>query len=353
MNRRAAFGDFLGAAHHQLGTPPVFRTAIARGGDMTEIRHSLLRVVLVMSRHVQDITATGPRTGRGRPAPDGWDRAGMEAREALIHAAAALHGDTIGGRQPGVAAGSELARRLDAAALSLTYGRDLLHTHLTRGPRGGVGFRSEWGSVLTTPQARWALLAEMGSFARRLAPLGEQAGYSARARGSPKARQAINGACHWLQIMSTSIRQAQHDQPLSATDLELIRAVPAGASLPRRRPDTSAPVRGLPEVVVAAAERARHAAWVSDSQPPWRPGMSVNSLRQTAAASTLTSHHCETLLRSLARGQRMAGEPGIALRSAADATGRTRTRWLGIAHALDQVTTSNQEPAVPGRVCGR
>ena len=210
-----------------------------------------------------------------------------------------------------------------------------------------MGFRSEWGSVLTTPQARWALLAEMGSFARRLAPLGEQAGYSARARGSPRARQAINGACHWLQIMSTSIRQAQHDRPLSAADLELLRAVPAGASLPRRRPDTSAPVRSLPEAVVATAERARHAAWLSDSQPPWPPGMSVNSLRQTAAASTLTSHHCETLLRSLARSQRIAGEPGTALRAAADAIGRTRTRWLGIAHALDQVTTSNQDQPSP------
>ena len=347
MNRRAAFGDFLGAAHHQLGTPAVFRTAIARGGDMTEIRHSLLRVVLAMSRHVQDITATGPQPRRGRPVLDGWDRAGMEAREALIHAAAALHGDTIGGRQPGVAAGSELARRLDAAALSLTYGRDLLHTHLARGPRGGLRFRSEWGSVLTTPHARWALLAEMGSFARRLAPLGEQVGYSARARGSPRARQALNGACHWLQIMSTSIRQAHHDRPLSAADLELLRAVPAGACLPRRRPDTSAPVRSLPEAVVATAERARHVAWVSDSQPPWPPGMSVNSLRQTAAASTLASHHCEILLRSLARGQRMAGEPGIALRAAADAVGRMRTRWLGIAHALDQVATSNQEAPSP------
>jgi hypothetical protein len=205
VNRRAALGDFLGAAHHQLGTAAVFRTAIARGGDMTEIRQSLLRIVLAMSRHVQDITATGPQPRRGHPALDGWDRAGMEAREALIHAAAALHGDIIGARQPGVAAGSELARRLDAAALSLTYGRDLLQTHLARGPRGGLRFHSEWGSVLITPRARWALLAEMGSFARRLAPLGEQVGYSARARGSPRARQALNGACHWLEIMSTSI----------------------------------------------------------------------------------------------------------------------------------------------------
>ena len=237
MSRRAALGDFLGAAHHQFGTPAVFRTAIARGGDMTEIRHSLLRVVLAMSRHVQDIAATGPQPKRGQPALDGWGRAGMEAREALIHAAAALHRATIGARQPGVAAGSELARRLDDAALSLTYGRDLLHTHLARGPRGGLWFHSEWGSVLTTPRARWALLAEMASFARRLAPLGEQVGYSTRARGSPRVRQALNGACHWLEITSTSIRRAQHDQPLSTADLELLRAVPAGACLPRRHPD--------------------------------------------------------------------------------------------------------------------
>ena len=43
----------------------------------------------------------------------GWDRAAAEAREALIHAVAALHGDAQGRRRPGVAAGSELVRRLD------------------------------------------------------------------------------------------------------------------------------------------------------------------------------------------------------------------------------------------------
>ena len=57
--------------------------------------------------------------------------------------------------------------------------------------------------------------------------------------------------------------------------------------------------------------------------------MTVNSLRQTAAASTLTSHHCQTLLRSLTHPQRVAAEPGIAVRAAPDAAGRTRTRWLG------------------------
>jgi hypothetical protein len=35
------------------------------------------------------------------------------------------------------------------------------------------------------------------------------------------------------------------------------------------------------------------------------------------------------------------------LRAATDAIDRTRTSWLGIAHALDQVTTSNQDQPSP------
>ena len=347
------FGDFLTAAHRHLGTPAVFRTAIARGGDVAEIRRSLLRAVMAMSRHVQDTTAAGPRPSAGGRGLAGWDGAGLEAREALIRATVALYGDTIGSRRPDVAAGSELARRIDAATGALVCGRDLLQTHLTRGPRDGLRFRSEWGSVLTTPTARWALLAEMGSLAHRLAPVGEQLGLSARARGSPRARQAISDACHWLQIMDTATRQAYRDEPVPPADLALLRAVPVGACPPRRRPEFSAPVRSLPQAVTTTAERARHAAWLSGTRPPWRPGMSVNSLRQTAAANTLTSHHCETLLRSLARGPRLAGERGAAVRAAADATSRARTRWLGLARALDQVTTSNQQQAIPRRGCGQ
>ena len=48
------------------------------------------------------------------------------------------------------------------------------------------------------------------------------------------------------------------------------------------------------------------------------------------------------------------GEPGIALHApAADTVGRMRTRWLGGAHALDQVTASNQDqPSPVGAVAG-
>ena len=165
----------------------------------------------------------------------------MEAREALIQATAALHGDTIGGRRPGVAAGSELARRLDAATLSLTYGRDLLHTHLTRGPRGGLRFRSEWGSVLTTPTARWALLAEMGSLARRLAPVGEQLGLF-----GPGPRQPPGPPGHQRRV------------PLAPDHEHLDPPGPPRRALCRSRPGTAAgrPSRRVPAPTATGYQRA-------------------------------------------------------------------------------------------------
>ncbi|MGH3225826.1 MAG: hypothetical protein ACRDPY_45290, partial [Streptosporangiaceae bacterium] len=128
-------------------------------------------------------------------------------------AVAGLYGNTLLGRRPGVPAGSELARRLDAATVSLTYGRDLLHTHLAHGPHGGVRLRSEWGTAVTSPRVHGALLTEMGSLAHQLVPLGEAVGRSPRARGSPAARQAVTGACHWLQTMDTSIRWPSETTP--------------------------------------------------------------------------------------------------------------------------------------------
>jgi hypothetical protein len=70
----------------------------------------------------------------------------------------------------------------------------------------------------------------------------------------------------------------------------------------------------------------------------------VSSLRQVAAASTLTSHHCEILLRSLATrtAEGESGELSAGLLKAADAAGRASIRWLSVAHSLDYVTTDTQ-----------
>ncbi|MGH3225825.1 MAG: hypothetical protein ACRDPY_45285 [Streptosporangiaceae bacterium] len=137
---------------------------------------------------------------------------------------------------------------------------------------------------------------------------------------------------------------AQRDHPSSARDVELLRAVPVNSPPPRPRADATRAAGSLPGAVIDATQRARRAAWLSVTQLPWAPGMIVGSLRQVAAANTFTSRHCELLLRSLAvPAQGIAGEAGTAVPAAVEAVGQARIRWLGVAHALDQVTTSIQE----------
>ena len=38
-----------------------------------------------MGRDVRDITATWPQSAREQPALDGWDQAGVQAREVTVH----------------------------------------------------------------------------------------------------------------------------------------------------------------------------------------------------------------------------------------------------------------------------
>ena len=85
--------------------------------------------------------------------------------------------------------------------------------------------------------------------------------------------------------------------------LQDIAAVPSGMESRASPPLTTwaRPVspRGT-RSVITSAERARHAAWVTGSQPAWSPHLTAASRRHVAATSTVTSHHCEILLRSLA-----------------------------------------------------
>lgn len=351
MTRRATFGDFLGAAHEHLGSPADLRAAAKKSGYVAEIRHSLLRLAIVIHRYVQDARDEPDRLpGRARLLV-GWDRAGAEASEALARAAAVLHGDPAGRRQLGVRAGSDLAQRLDAATVSLIYGRDLLQTHLARGPDGERQYRSEWGAVLTSPPISWALLGEMAALARQLQPLRGGLDRSLLARGNSEALRRLSAACYCLQVMDNSIQAAQRQHPVSAADRALLQALPVNERPPRRLPNLSEPVGGLCEGVIATAERARYAAWLSASEPPWSPAVTATSLRRVAAASTVTSHHCEILLRSLADGaQQGAGDVRAELLRAADAAAFARTRWLGLARSLDHVTTDTRGQLSPAAI---
>ena len=102
--------------------------------------------------------------------------------------------------------------------------------------------------------------------------------------------------------------------------------------------------------MITSAERARHAAWVTGSHPAWSPHLTAGSLRHVAATSTVTSHHCEILLRSLADRTAGSGTAGLSagLLRAADAAGRTRDSWLHLARALNQVDTDTMRHLAPG-----
>ena len=132
---RATFGDFLHAAHRDLADTG--EQGLARG-DVAEVSLSMLRLITVIGSYLQDISPALSDTPAGRQLRRGpWDRAFIQAREALSNTAAYLIRSGAGGHQwPAPPSASPLARRLYDAARSLAAGRDLLHTHFTPGPVG-------------------------------------------------------------------------------------------------------------------------------------------------------------------------------------------------------------------------
>ncbi len=342
MTARPTFGDFLTAARDHASAAAARHHTDRGGENVQEVTDSLLHVITVMGRYLQDIAAVpGDMRSRASPPLTAWGRARLTARDALTNAARHLQQQTRGTRAPGVTARSELARRLDAAAVALTAGRDLLHTHLTRDPRGARQFRSEWGLIASSPPTERALLAELAGLAGQIANPCADLALSARSPDTADARRGLRAACGWLQVLSASVQAAQRTEPVTADDRDLLLAIPLNAPLSRPVLDGSEPVTVLYDAVITSADRARHAAWVTGTQPAWSPHLTADSLRQVAATSTVTSHHCEILLRTLAA--RAAGSDTAALSAsldrAADAAGRARTGWLHLARALNQIDT--------------
>jgi hypothetical protein len=141
---------------------------------------------------------------------------------------------------------------------------------------------------------------------------------------------------------------AQRTDPVTAADQDLLHAIPVNAPLPRPVLDGNEPVTRLYGAVITSAERARHAAWVTSNQPGWSPLLTAESLRQVAATTTVTSHHCQILLRTLAaRTADSTPELSDRLLRAADAATRARVRWLHLAQALNHVSTDTMRHLSP------
>ena len=251
MTRRTVFGDFLDLAHRQLdATPGTIRAA--GGEDVQRACDSMARLAGVLARYVRDITppgATPSRSGISANTGTGWDRARADAQHALATMRAILHENDPRVRQKRPMSGppDTLAHRLDAAALSLTAGRDLLQSHLAVAADGTRQYRTEWGLAITSPGAARAMLIELASICRQAGAQGTQVALTPGWRGSPQARRRLATACQWALILDAAVRTADRREPASAAHREGLRGVPSSVLPASRLPEANESVADLCE----------------------------------------------------------------------------------------------------------
>lgn len=345
MTGRATFGEFLQAAR-QSTEPSGSGGRVTGRHDIIGVSQGLGRVVTAMSRYVDDVMASYPTLPSAkRSAERAWALAASQAQEALSNATRLLPPQQHGGR-PAPLPASELGRRLEATSVWLTAGRDLLQTHLAVGADGFQRQRSEWAAVVTSPAATRALLMEIAVLARTIAPQAADLALSASASGpgTGQARRRLNTACQSLWALNSAVQTAHRQKPASPAGRELLRAIPVNSLPPRRLPDGTESVAALCDGAVTSAERVRQLAWGQAKQAAWSREVSVASLHQVAAASTVTSHNCHVVLQTLTTGIAGHGSDRLQaeLAEAAEAASRARQAWRRVAGALDQVVTDGR-----------
>jgi hypothetical protein len=350
VSGRATFGEFLHAAR-RFTEPEEVGGRVTGRHDIVGVSHSLARIVATMSRYVDDVMATYPRLPSAtRSAEAAWALAASQAQEALINAARLLPPQQGSGR-PASSPASDLGRRLEATAVSLTAGRDLLQTHLAVRADGVQQQRSEWAAVITSPAATRALLMEIAVIARRIAPQVTDLALSASASGpgTGQARRRLNAACQSLWALHSSVQTARRQRPASPAGRELLCAIPVNSLPPRRVPDGTESVAALCDGAVTSAERVRQLAWGQAERAAWSREVSAASLHQVAAASAVTSHNCHVVLQTLTTG--ISGRKSDRLRTelaeAAAAANHARQAWRRVAGALDQVVTDGRGHVSP------
>ena len=345
MTRRTVFGDFLDLARCQLdATPGTIRAA--GGEDVQCACDSMARLAGVLARYVRDVTppgATPSRSGTATSTGTGWDRARAEAQHALATMRAILHENDPRVRQKRPMSGppDTLAHRLDAAALSLTAGRDLLQSHLAVAADGTRQYRTEWGLAITSPGAARAMLIELAAICRQAGAQGTQVALTPGWRGSPQARRRLATACQWAFILDAAVRTADRREPASAAHREELRGVPSSVLPTSRLPEANESIVGLCQGIRETGERLRRASWSVAQDAVWSPWSTVKSLRIVAGANTATCHHSQTVLRALAAGGTTGGHRAELL-AAADAAAHARVAWLTMARALETVTTDSR-----------
>jgi hypothetical protein len=341
MTGRATFGDFAATATRHLDQLHRCRprapggSGSAMSGD--DLFAGVRSAVHAMAGYADDVAGTLaglPPEGRGELFP--WIWAATHARDALAAADALLRRESVGTTSPAVGMGS-----IGAAAVSMTLGRDVLHSHLSiRDGMVGHG-RSEWAPAVTAAPVACAVLHRVGGWARQVAA-GVGRGPVDYRGMSARDRHDLSVACQVLWVVSWRVGSSQERMP-STEHLRLLAAVPVNGLSAARVPTDGEPVSSLCDGTISTAERLRAAARRAAGQAAWSPALTRESLRQTAGCCAITASNLHIVLRTLAGHDSGACVPASAVTAqVAGAVDRARAAWLHVTEAWDVISTDTR-----------
>ena len=331
----AVFGDFWRQAG-PLASPPPCPDPPAGVQQLRHITDGSLRAVTVMRRYISDIRA-GSRVWDGS-----WAVALSRAQTATARITGALRQETA--PELRFPAGS-LAARLDGYAAALTYGRDLLHTHLATTAHGGRRALSEWAPVISSAPVSRALLAGLAEHARAIgAQLAGLPLDRAASPGTAAAWQRLQVAAGQLRKLDAAVQAAQWQAPVLPAHRELLEAIPVNTMPVVQAPPPQATVSTLCAGITATAQRASHARQQLAARAAWSPELTADSMRHTAANSVVTSFNTETVYQTLAERARQLGYHALVpdLEAAAGRACDARHAWLAVAHVWDTMVTDTR-----------
>ena len=350
----ATFGELIGQARGHLKMAAELPD-ITRGESAIEATLVAGRMARTLSRYLADIAPYGMAEAVIDRRLDESMRAAVDAREALRMAAMRLRvgvGDV--GSPEGEAPGP-LPVHLSAAAVALSAARDLLQTHFTSDPAGWRSPRSDFSAVITSVPVGRAILVEVAGWSRQLAFLTARMSLaSASDPGIPRrVHQGLADGSHGLLTACAAITAGECGSPATATDIELLHAIPVNVAPRRQQPRGAESSAGLSQGIAISAGRMRTIAWATQGEGAWSPAMTADSWQWAATGAAVICHVSGQLLGLLAEGPaQVAGVPGLASQLVAAAGSATYTcyRWRSVAAIWYPMTTETQGLTGPGLV---
>ena len=332
----AVFGDFWRQAA-RLASPPPYPDPPAGAEQVRHITVAAGRAAVVMGRYVGDIAAAraGVRDGL-------WARALARAQTATTLITTGLARGTA--LAPGFPA-EPLAARLDRYATVLTYGRDLLYTHLASTPDGEQRALSDWAPVISSAPVNRALLAGLAEHARAIADQLARLPPARPANAQTTAAwQRLHDIDRQLRELDAAVQAAQWQAPVPAEHRQLLEAIPVNVTPAVQAPPAEATVSDLCAGVISTAQRASQSRRQLAARAAWSSELTADSMRHAAANYVVVSFNTETVYRVLAARARQLGHHALlpGLDAAAGHAGDGRRAWLAVAHIWDTMVTDSR-----------